>query len=198
MRPAGPGVRAGPAGGPGSITVAAVADDTAQAAQTFTVDPAYRKRWARYAMGALILTVPLAAGGVLALVVRNAPLAAILFLLAVVAGVGGGFARHGAALTVRTRYALTVGPDGLLVVWRDKQTRLPWTDLEYAAIVDNGPLYRALEVQPRPGAQITLPAYARPRPSKRYPDRLEVFVLSTLGDREAACVAEVSDHLPLR
>lgn len=184
--------------GPVSTIVWAVTGDNAQADRTFAVDPAYRTRWSRLATLMLALAVLLGIGGVVALITGNGSAGALAVTLAVLAGIGGVLTRRGVVSTARARYELTVGPGGLVVVWRDRETRLPWTELEYATVVENGPLYRALEVCLRSGIHPDLPTNARPRPSKRSRDRLEVFVLSILGEHQFNCIGEISRYVTVR
>jgi hypothetical protein len=137
------------------------------------------------------------AGIVAALAGRSAP-AVIALLVAAVLILACLLVRAGVGVTDRHRYALTVAPDELAVTWRDQVTRLPWRDLEYGVVVENGPTMRVLEVRPNPGVRYVLPRNARPRPSRQRPQNLEVFILSFLGDQQGECIGVVAGHLDIR
>ena len=109
----------------------------------------------------------------------------------------GGSLLRGGARSKKSRYRLEVGPEELTVVWRDHETRLPWPRLQWATVVRDGPR-SDLEVLPEPDFRPVLPRNARPRPSRRAPDRLDVFPLSTLGAAQAECLAEIRRHLTVR
>ena len=93
--------------------------------------------------------------------------------------------------------AVNSARDRLVVTWRDQVTELPWADLDHGLVVGNGPLSRILEVTPRPGIRYELPRNARPRISRQRPGNLEVFILSILGERQDACLADISAHVPI-
>jgi hypothetical protein len=85
-----------------------------------------------------------------------------------------------------------------VVTWRDQVTELSWADLDHGLIAANGPLSRVLEVTPRPGVRFELPRNARPRMSQERPGKLDVFILSMLGEPQGDCLADISKHLQLQ
>ena len=122
-----------------------------------------------------------------------------LFLLfGVVLLAGGWLLLAGARRTTGTTYALTVSPEQLTVTWRDVVTVVPVAAVDHGVRASNGPWYRAIDVQLRPGAPVALPEAARPRPSKLTDGYVELFIVSMLQEQEEACVAALARVIPLR
>jgi hypothetical protein len=175
-----------------------VPDGREEPSRSYAVSANYLDSWARKVRIGLLIAAVLIVLGVIALATAAAGLGVLALLVGVGVGGAGLLARKGITSTRGHEYALRVDPDRLVVIWRDQVTELPWADLDHGLVVANGPLVRRLEVTLRPGFRPVLARNARPRPSKQRPGDLDVFVLSVLGEREAECLADISQHLPMR
>lgn len=169
-------------------------DGQGESIRTYAVSANYQASWWRRGSISAVIGVVLIVVGVGGLAVGSGS-AALALVIGVVVGAFGLVINNGVRTTRRRAYSLKVAPDRLVVTWRDQVTELPWADLDHGLVVTNGPMMRTLEVTPRPGVRYVLPRNARPRPSKQRPDNLEVFILSVLGERQAECLADISDHL---
>jgi len=174
-----------------------VPDGHEESIRSYAVSANYQQSWARKALTCLVVAAVVIVLGVAAAAIGAAGPGAVLLIVGVVAGGAGLLIRQGITSTRRHQYALTVAPDRLVVTWRDQVTELPWADLDHGLVVGNGPLSRILEVTPRPGIRYELPRNARPRMSRQRPGNLEVFILSILGERQDACLADISAHVPI-
>jgi hypothetical protein len=175
-----------------------VADGQEEPSRSYAVSANYQESWARKATICLVISGVLIILGVIALATNAAGSGVLALLVAVAVGGAGLLVRRGITSTRRHKYALRVDPDRLVVIWRDQVTELPWADLDHGLVVTNGPLVRRLEVTLRSGVRAVLPGNGRPRRSKQRPGDLDVFILSILGERQAACLADISEHLPVR
>lgn len=110
----------------------------------------------------------------------------------------------GSARIRRMRFALTVGPSGLVVDAAGATTAIAWGDVEYAESVAEGPHRRTLEIRPRPGAQIAFPPRIglrerpMPQPCSTHRGNVRVFSLTMLGPRAAECLSDVEGYVPVR
>src|SRR5882757_6130234 len=160
-----------------------------ESSRSYAVSANYQESWVRKARICLLIAAVLIVLGVVGVAAGA---------VGVVVGSMGLLIRRGIASTRRYGYALAVASDQLTVTWRDQVTELPWADLDRGLVVTNGPLMRTLEVTPRPGVRYVLPRNARPRRSKQRPDNLDVFILSILDEKQAECLADISEHLPVQ
>jgi len=169
-----------------------------ESSRSYAVSANYQESWVRKARICLLIAAVLIVLGVVGVAAGAVGAGLVALLVGVVVGGMGLLIRRGITSTRRYGYALAVASDRLTVTWRDQVTELPWADLDRGLVVTNGPLMRTLEVTPRPGVRYVLPRNARPRPSKQRPDNLEVFILSILGEKQAECLADISEHLPVQ
>src|SRR5882757_8010143 len=169
-----------------------------ESSRSYAVSANYQESWVRKARICLLIAAVLIVLGGAGVAAGAVGAGLVAVLLGVVVGGMGLLIRRGIASTRRYGYALAVASDQLTVTWRDQVTELPWADLDRGLVVTNGPLMRTLEVTPRPGVRYVLPRNARPRPSKQRPDNLDVFILSILDEKQAECLADISEHLPVQ
>jgi hypothetical protein len=175
-----------------------VPDGHEESRRSYAVSANYQESWARNARICLATAGVLIVLGVIALATGAVGLGALALLVAVAVGGAGLLVRRGITSTRQHKYGLRVDSDRLVVIWRDQVTELPWADLDHGLVVTNGPLVRRLEVTPRPGVRPVLPRNAWPRRSRQRPGDLDVFILSLLGERQAECLGDISEHLPVR
>ena len=173
-------------------------DGQEEPSRSYAVSANYQESWARKAWICLGIAGVLIVLAVIAVATGSAGAGVLALVVAVAVGGAGLLARRGVASTRRHKYMLRVGADRLVVIWRDQVTELPWAELDHGLVVTNGPLVRRLEVTLRPGVRPVLPRNARPRRSKQRPGDLDVFILSILGERQAECIADIAEHLPMR
>ncbi|HZE49542.1 MAG TPA: hypothetical protein VE074_08245 [Jatrophihabitantaceae bacterium] len=169
-----------------------------ESSRSYAVSANYQESWVRKARICLLIAAVLIVLGVVGVAAGAVGAGLVALLVGVVVGGMGLLIRRGIASTRRYGYALAVASDQLTVTWRDQVTELPWADLDRGLVVTNGPLMRTLEVTPRPGVRYVLPRNARPRRSKQRPDNLDVFILSILDEKQAECLADISEHLPVQ
>lgn len=168
-----------------------------ESGQVYGVDARYRKKWRLIGWAGIAAAVALVLLGLVVAGAGDGPMGVTLAIFGILIFGGMVVLIFGVNRTSEND-SLVVSADGLTVNWHGRSTVLPWSEVDHWQIAQNSPVYRALEVHPRPGAQLSLPAAGWPRASKRNPGMIEVFILSVLGDRQAECVAGITGYLKSR